>query len=271
MLNDIRVSADTSEAYKQHIASMTTPCIDLSVTVMTSTFWPMSHSTSTCILPPELQQAAKLFERFYLSRHSGRKLTWQPSLGSGDIKATFRSKTRDINLPTFSLIALLLFENVEEGEYLSYEEIRDETQIPDADLQRALQALACAKFKILKKVPPSRDVAPTDKFSYNHDFTTPLQKIKIRVISSKIETSEERKETNDRIEEERRHQTEACVVRIMKDRKTMAHNALVTEVTKQLSTRFQPVPLEIKRRIEALIEREYLERRDDRKSYNYLA
>ena len=40
----------------------------------------------------------------------------------------------------------------------------------------------------------------------------------------------------------------------MKDRKTMAHNALVTEVTKQLSTRFQPVPLEIKRRIEALIE-----------------
>lgn len=40
----------------------------------------------------------------------------------------------------------------------------------------------------------------------------------------------------------------------MKDRKTMTHNALINEVTKQLASRFQPVPLEIKKRVEALIE-----------------
>lgn len=50
----------------------------------------------------------------------------------------------------------------------------------------------------------------------------------------------------------------------------MKHNDLILEVTKQLASRFSPDPLAIKKRIEALIEREYLERCEDRKSYNYL-
>ncbi len=71
----------------------------------------------------------------------------------------------------------------------------------------------------------------------------------------------------------------------------MTHNELVSETTRQLASRFLPDPMSIKKRIEALIEvsgalqnyscqrrvlircfqREYLERCEDRKSYNYLA
>ena len=40
----------------------------------------------------------------------------------------------------------------------------------------------------------------------------------------------------------------------MKDRKHMTHTALVNEVTRQLASRFQPNPLNIKKRIEGLIE-----------------
>jgi cullin 3 len=40
----------------------------------------------------------------------------------------------------------------------------------------------------------------------------------------------------------------------MKDRKHMTHNDLVNEVTRQLTSRFQPDPLGIKKRIENLIE-----------------
>lgn len=58
----------------------------------------------------------------------------------------------------------------------------------------------------------------------------------------------------------------------MKARKTMQHAQLIAEVTKQLASRFRPNPVVIKKRIESLIEREYLERTEgDRKSYNYLA
>ena len=58
----------------------------------------------------------------------------------------------------------------------------------------------------------------------------------------------------------------------MKARKSMQHAQLIVEVTKQLQARFRPNPLVIKKRIESLIEREYLERsQQDRKIYNYLA
>jgi len=86
------------------------------------------------------------------------------------------------------------------------------------------------------------------------------------------ESEPQQQETQKKIEEDRKHMIEAAVVRIMKARKTMQHAQLVVEVTKQLQSRFRPNPLFIKKRIESLIDREYLERsQQDRKTYNYLA
>ena len=49
----------------------------------------------------------------------------------------------------------------------------------------------------------------------------------------------------------------------MKSRKEMDHNVLIAEVTSQLTSRFLPSPNVIKKRIESLIEREFLERDKD--------
>jgi cullin 3 len=137
---------------------------------------------------------------------------------------------------------------------ISLQEIKEASGIEDNDLKRHLQSLACAKYKVLKKHPPGRDVSTEDSFSFNSGFSSNLQKIKISTISARVENAEERKETKDRVDEERRHQTEACIVRIMKDRKHLGHNELVNEVTRQLASRFKPDPLNIKKRIEGLIE-----------------
>jgi cullin 3 len=52
----------------------------------------------------------------------------------------------------------------------------------------------------------------------------------------------------------------------------MEHNALVAEVVRQVSPRFLPTSGDIKKRLEALIERDYLERdKDARNVYNYVA
>ncbi|KAG8678576.1 Cullin-3, partial [Ceratobasidium sp. 394] len=278
MFHDIRLSSELTESFRafvQRIADdddAATP-IDMHTSVLTSTFWPITHTTSLgdCIMPPVIAKAIANFERFYYARHTGRRLAWQPGYGSADIKVTFKTRKHELNVSTLAMVVLLAFSDTEVGEELDYQEIKTATKIPDQELQRHLQSLACAKYKILRKHPASRNVSPTDTFSFNYDFTAPLQRIKIQTVASKAETTEERRDTEEKVEEERKLQTEACIVRVMKDRKRMAHNDLISEVTKQLSTRFHPVPAAIKKRIEALIEKEYLERGEDKKSYNYLA
>ena len=173
---------------------------------MTSASWPVSKAPLSCILPSPLVEACKSFERFYLSRHSGRTLTWLPSFGNADVEVTFKKRKHILNVSSFALIILLLFENLGTREFLTYGEIKNATEIPDSELQRNLYSLACAKFKVLRKHPSGRNVNPDDSFSFNEGFSSPSRKIKIKTVGGWIESDEEQKETQRAVKEERRYQ-----------------------------------------------------------------
>jgi cullin 3 len=99
-----------------------------------------------------------------------------------------------------------------------------------------------------------------------------LFKVKISTVAAQKEGEAEKLETRQKVEEDRKPEIEAAIVRVMKSRKVLDHNTVITEVTRQLAARFVPNPAVIKKRIEGLIEREFLERdRDDRTLYRYLA
>eukprot|EP00913_Durusdinium_trenchii_P008445 g7930.t1 len=61
--------------------------IDLKVSVLTSGFWP-GPPGAPCDWPPEVQECCTRFETFYLAKHTGRKLYWQPQHGMADLKAS---------------------------------------------------------------------------------------------------------------------------------------------------------------------------------------
>ncbi|WP_287063974.1 hypothetical protein [Pantoea sp.] len=74
-----------------------------------------------------------------------------------------------------------------------------------------------------------------------------------------------------KVEENRGHAIEAAIVRTMKARKQLGHQQLLAEVLSQLAF-FKPDPRAVKKHIESLIEREFLERDPDNPStYKYLA
>ena len=58
-----------------------------------------------------------------------------------------------------------------------------------------------------------------------------LFRVKIQQASARQgEAEPERNETKKKVDEDRKHEIEACIVRIMKSRKQLNHNQLVSEV-----------------------------------------
>ncbi|XP_046676518.1 cullin-3-A isoform X2 [Homalodisca vitripennis] len=297
MFKDMTVSNTIMEEFKEHVLTSGANLhgVDLSVRVLTTGFWPTQSATPKCSIPSAPRNAFEAFRRFYLAKHSGRQLTLQPQLGSSDLNAVFFGLRREegegrdgassstgsrssssprkhiIQVSTYQMCVLMLFNNRDK---LTYEELQNETDIPERDLIRALQSLALGKAsqRILIKNPKSKEIEPSHVFYVNDSFTSKLHRVKIQTVAAKGESEPERRETRNKVDDDRKHEIEAAIVRIMKARKKMPHNILVTEVTEQLKSRFMPSPVIIKKRIEGLIEREYLARTpEDRKVYTYVA
>merc|ERR1712203_1069110 len=80
------------------------------------------------------------------------------------------------------------------------------------------------------------EIEPSHTFSINEAFTSQFHRVKIQQASARAgEAEPERNETRKKVDEDRKHEIEACIVRIMKSRKQLQHNQLVTEVVEQLN------------------------------------
>ncbi|XP_039622006.1 cullin-4B [Polypterus senegalus] len=266
MFKDMELSKDIMVQFKQYMQCQNVPGnIELTVNILTMGYWP-TYVPMEVHLPPEMVKLQEIFKTFYLGKHSGRKLQWQSTLGHCVLKAEFKEGKKELQVSLFQTLVLLMFN---EGEEFSLDEIKQATGIEDGELRRTLQSLACGKARVLSKTPKSKDVEDGDKFTCNDDFKHKLFRIKINQIQMR-ETVEEQASTTERVFQDRQYQIDAAIVRIMKMRKTLSHNLLVSEVYNQL--KFPVKPADLKKRIESLIDRDYMERdKENPNQYNYVA
>jgi len=312
MFKDMELSRDIMGSYAAHAGSslaavgpMSAKTVDMDVQVLTTGYWPVYPKYPNIILPPELLALRSKFESYYDDKYQGRRIAWQYSLGNCIVKANFpkSSAPKELIVNVCQSLVLLCFRH-EDGENrmgLTLDEIRKRTGIEDrGELERVLQSLSMGRdgTRVLRKVDydsptskvePSprakggdgdsprktkrarvrRNVGPHDRFLFNSSFSSNQRRIRITNITMK-ETSEERDKTHEGVSKDRLYFIDAAVVRIMKARKAIDHRALIGEVLAQL--KFPAASADIKKRIESLIEREYMERAEgDVSKYKYLA
>lgn len=260
MLGDLAVGNDQRSEFeskmKQHKTSL-----DFTVQVLTTGFWP-TYKSPEVALPPHMSKCMDIFKEWHDNKHAKRKLTWMFSLGNASVRASFGRKTYDLQVSTLQAVALNAFND---GKTLSYEELEKLLNLDETILKPLMHSLSCAKYKIISKSPPSNKINNTDSFTASQRFSSNMRKIRIPMAS--LDATHNTK----RVEEDRSNAIEAAIVRIMKARKTLGHQQLIAEVLSQLAF-FKPNPRTIKLRIEALIDREYLERCvDNTNTYKYLA
>jgi len=244
--------------------------IQLEVNVCTTGYWP-SRANVPSHLPQELSTVCDKFKRFYLNQHSGHKLDWRLDQGQAELQVQFNPKTRrGLIVTTYQMMLMLVFNSYKTP---TFKQILDITGIPKNDIANHLLSLVHPKVAVLAKKPGGNSLEDNHQFRINPAYQNKLLKVSVPLLPPKAgggAGGAGGEEAGPALQ--RRHQMDAAVVRIMKARKTMKHAQLVGEVMQQLAARFKAKPPDIKKRIEALIEQEYLERdQKDRGVYNYLA
>ncbi|CAD6576480.1 MAG: hypothetical protein ASARMPREDX12_007903 [Alectoria sarmentosa] len=268
MFKDIEMAREEISSYKSMLEErQTRTTFDLSVNVLSSSAWP-SYPNVTVNVPENVLKATASFEQHYKMKHSGRKLEWKHALAHCQLKAIFPKGSKEIVVSCFQAVILTAFNR---NDSMSYLDLRAFSGLDDTELKRTLQSLACAKYRVLNKEPRSKDVNESDTFVVNLNFTHSRYRIKINQIQAK-ETRQENQQTHERVAADRNYETQAAIVRIMKSRKTITHAELVSEVISATKTRGVLDPADIKKNIEKLIDKDYMERDEEgRNVYNYVA
>jgi cullin 1 len=251
MLSDLAVGSEQRTEFEQRMRNIDTK-LDFSVQVLTTGFWP-TYKSPEVALTPEMSKCMGVFKEWHDKKHQKRKLTWIFSQGNASVRGSFGKKSYDFQVSTLQAIALNALNG---GVTLTFEELSRTLNLDDSIMKPLMHSLSCGKYKVISKSPSGNKINTTDKFTANLKFSCNMRKIRIPMAS--LDSSFNTK----RVEEDRSIAIEAAIVRIMKARKTLQHQQLLSEVLAQLAF-FNPNPRVVKKRIEALIDREYLERSAD--------
>eukprot|EP01012_Entosiphon_sulcatum_P020214 TRINITY_DN2519_c0_g1_i1.p1 TRINITY_DN2519_c0_g1~~TRINITY_DN2519_c0_g1_i1.p1 ORF type:complete len:732 (-),score=79.89 TRINITY_DN2519_c0_g1_i1:47-2242(-) len=266
MINDVITSANSTETWARWMQGQPL-CIHFPVrfSILSGNSWPSYSVPSSIAFPVPLREVIQSFEQHYGLVHQGRRLKWMPNLGEATLTARFKRPYEFVATTYQACILLHLTEP------LPFGHLQEITQIRKADLQAALAPLvnnqAGRNGLVLSEAKGELDKSTL--LQINQDFQATRNKIRLVGVATKEERSVVGKAA---LAASRDPQIEAAIVRVMKSRRTLHHNDLFVEVVAQLKALFTPNPADIKRRVESLIERQFLARsEEDRHTYVYLA
>lgn len=250
MVNDFVLNQEMQATFHDISKQQNHLTIDFSPAVLNMAMWP-TYQHSQLNLPSHMLTCVEVFEHFYSIQQKNRKLTWIHSLGTCDIISHFDHKRIDMTITTYQVDTLLLFNG---SQKFTYEDIKFLLNFPDEDVERFFHSLACRNYKILLKQPPIKTMAPHETFEFNSAFTHKMARIKVPLPS----LVNEKKKVPGTVEKDRKPAIEAAIVPIMKSRKALHHQRLLSECVQQIEGTFKPNIKSPEKGIKYFISRDFL-------------
>ena len=245
MYQDIEVSKEVNEGFTLES--------DFSAMVLSQGAWPLSCPTFELKFDA-LTTLFDKFQQYYTSKHSGRKLQLLASMTKVELKAEFGGKTYTFLCNAYQAAILEAFNS---HSTLTLTRLQEMTGISLPVLTGNLEIMQKAKLI-------------NGSYSVNADFQSKKVRVNLNLpIKSQVEV--EAKATVKAVEGDRHLIVQAAIVRIMKTKNRMLHVELVSEVVRQLSNQFKPSISQIKKCIDILVDKEYIERGEDMNEIKYVA
>ena len=267
MFQDMQISKDLNASFREYqegtLGIDKKSTVDATYQILGTGFWPLNPPNTPFTPPQTIVKTYERFQNFYTSKHSGRKLTWLWHMCKGEVRANYTKSASKVpytfQVSTYQMAILLLF-NEATNDVVSYDEMQAATSLAKETLDPSVAIMVRARVL----TPQPEDGKPDSGTSYklNHGFKNKKVRVNLN-ITIKSEQKQEIEDTHKTIEEDRKLLIQSAIVRIMKSRKRLRHQLLLQETIGQISSRFKPSVPDIKKCIDILIEKEYLERLDD--------
>ncbi|KJA24077.1 hypothetical protein HYPSUDRAFT_39219 [Hypholoma sublateritium FD-334 SS-4] len=260
MFTDMSLSKDLTDSFKSRMEQNHDDMdISFSIMVLGTNFWPLNPPAHEFVIPAEILPTYDRFQKYYQMKHSGRKLTWLWNYSKNELRTNYLNQKYILMTSSFQMAVLLQYNS---NDTLSLSELVTATSIPKELLSQVLALLVKAKILVNEE---------KDQFDLNPNFKS--KKIRVNLNQPiKAETKAESTDVLKAVDEDRKYVIQATIVRIMKARKTMKNQQLIQEVISQISQRFAPKIPDIKKAIDTLLEKEYIERVDGtRDTFAYVA
>jgi len=261
MFTDMSLSKDLTDQFKEKMAQTGGDADDInfSVMVLGTNFWPLTAPTDKFNIPKDILPTYEKFTRYYSQKHQGRKLTWLWNYSKNELRTNYLKEKYLLNCSSYQMAVLVQYND---HETLSLDELLEATGISKEILVQVLGVLVKAKILINDE---------QEQYDLNPNYKS--KKIRVNLnLPIKAEVKAESTDVLKTVDEDRKYVIQASIVRVMKARKTMKNQALIQEVIAQLSTRFTPRVPDIKKAIDTLLEKEFIERVEgQRDTFNYVA
>ena len=275
MFNDIRVSKNLGVAYKDLVSKKSIDSKefvgDLEPKILDTASWGsiFRNNNESFMLPAELIPTEELFTKLYKERHNGRQLNWVWNRSKIEIKANISKPGKPPYLFTVSLFQYAILSYFQEEDSLTAAYLLEKTALPAEVFKNHM--IPFIKNKLIIQSPSGEKnlLKSTTVFTIVTEYTSKKLKVNFSTVKQ-VDARTEDKETNEEIERRKHELLKAGIVRIMKARKHLKHENLITEVY-QIIDRFKPTVSEVKKAIEVLLDEQYLARDDDGTGYNYLS
>ncbi|CAN6690525.1 unnamed protein product [Malus baccata var. baccata] len=102
MVTDLTIARDHQKGFEEYLHDnpAVNPGMDLTVTVLTTGYWP-SYKSFDLNLPEEMVKCVEVFKGFYETKTKHRKLTWIYSLGTCNVTGKFDTRPIELIVSTY--------------------------------------------------------------------------------------------------------------------------------------------------------------------------
>ena len=258
MFKDLKTSAVYNKKFKESLESE--PEFEADFKVLKSSNWPLKPSSQTN-LPSPMSKSFEAFNKFYTKcPNQVRVLKLHNDYGIDEILLTIpgdNDKTLIVN--DLQAAVLMLFNK--KTEY-SVDDLLKETKIENDWLNQVLRSLAFGRkgTKVLMKSSPGTEIVHSDVFQIKVDLLKELDEVVTPMMTApkdkakQIKNAAEGNETIDAIQQ--------AIFRIMKTKKSIMLDKLVSEILQQLKNDFEVEEGQVVEEIEKYVKKNFIKRHD---------